>query len=129
MARDMDSLKIEYTHVVHLYSDLCAYLKFMVHDGNIEEPTYNMMQKTLSEIFENYKLLSLELEHYIEPFASQKLIDDKIEKIKENNNNVDGILQDIPDETDIKRIQKYCIESNKLLKEIKDEVQFTFWRD
>lgn len=125
----MDSLKIEYTHVVNLYRDLCAYLKFMVHDGNIEEPTYNMMQKTLDEILEKYKDLSFELERYIEPFASQKLIDNKIEKIKENNNNVDGILHNIPDETDIKRIQKYCVESNKLLKEIKDEVQFAFWKD
>ena len=34
-----------YEHTAHLYSQLSDYFTFMVHDGNIEEPAYNLMKK------------------------------------------------------------------------------------
>lgn len=46
---------IHYEHTAHLYGQLSDYFTFMVHDGNIEEPTYNLMQKALDELFNQYK--------------------------------------------------------------------------
>lgn len=44
-----------YEHTAHLYSQLSDYFTFMVHDGNIEKPTYNLMKDTLDELFNQYK--------------------------------------------------------------------------
>ena len=51
-----------YEHTAHLYGQLSDYFTFMVHDGNIEEPTYNLMQKTLDELFNQYKDVHADLE-------------------------------------------------------------------
>ena len=44
-----------YEHTAHLYGQLSDYFTFMVHDGNIKEPTYNLMKKKLDELFNQYK--------------------------------------------------------------------------
>ena len=44
-----------YEHTAHLYCQLSDYFTFMVHDGNIEKPTYNLMKDTLDELFNQYK--------------------------------------------------------------------------
>lgn len=44
-----------YEHTAHLYGQLSDYFTFMVHDGNIEKPTYNLMKDTLDELFNQYK--------------------------------------------------------------------------
>ena len=51
-----------YEHTAHLYGQLSDYFTFMVHDGNIEEPTYNLMQKKLDELFNQYKDVHSDLE-------------------------------------------------------------------
>lgn len=44
-----------YEHTAHLYGQLSDYFTFMVHDGNIEKPTYDLMKDTLDELFNQYK--------------------------------------------------------------------------
>ena len=51
-----------FEHTAHLYGELTDYFTFMVHDGNIEEPTYNLMQKTLDELFNQYKDVHYDME-------------------------------------------------------------------
>lgn len=55
-------LDTHYEHTAHLYGQLSDYFTFMVHDGNIEEPTYNLMQKKLDELFNQYKDVHDDLE-------------------------------------------------------------------
>lgn len=44
-----------YEHTAHLYGQLSDYFTFMVHDGNIEKPTYDLLKETLDELFNQYK--------------------------------------------------------------------------
>ena len=44
-----------YEHTAYLYGQLSDYFTFMVHDGNIEEPTYHLLKETLDELFNQYK--------------------------------------------------------------------------
>lgn len=53
----IEDYKLDYTHNCHLLSDLQAWFRFMMKDGNIQPETYEMMDNTLSALFENYKLL------------------------------------------------------------------------
>lgn len=48
-------LDIHYEHTAHLYGQLSDYFTFMVHDGNIERPTYDLLKETLDELFNQYK--------------------------------------------------------------------------
>ena len=48
-------LDTHYEHTAHLYGQLSDYFTFMVHDGNIEKPTYNLMKDALDELFNQYK--------------------------------------------------------------------------
>ena len=51
-----------YEHTEHLYGQLSDYLTFMVHDGNIAKPTYNLMKDTLDELFNQYKEVHSDLQ-------------------------------------------------------------------
>lgn len=44
-----------YEHTAHLYGQLSDYFTFMVRDGNIKKPTYDLMKDTLDELFNQYK--------------------------------------------------------------------------
>ena len=55
-------LDTHYEHTAHLYGQLSDYFTFMVHDGNIEKPTYNLMKETLDELFNQYKDVHSDLE-------------------------------------------------------------------
>lgn len=48
-------LDTHYEHTAHLYGQLSDYFTFMVHDGNIEKPTYDLLKETLDELFNQYK--------------------------------------------------------------------------
>lgn len=48
-------LDTHYEHTAYLYGQLSDYFKFMVHDGNIEKPTYGLLKDTLDELFNQYK--------------------------------------------------------------------------
>ena len=48
-------LDTHYEHTAHLYGQLSDYFTFMVHDGNIEKPTYDLLKETLDEMFNQYK--------------------------------------------------------------------------
>jgi len=65
MPKDREDLKIHWNHTSNLYSDMCAYLRFMVNDGNIQEPTYNMLIKNVDDLFNQYRDLHQELDHYV----------------------------------------------------------------
>ena len=58
----VEYLDIHYEHTAHLYGQLSDYFTFMVHDGNIEKPTYDLMKKTLDELFNQYKDIHGDLE-------------------------------------------------------------------
>ena len=49
-------LDTHYEHTAHLYGQLSDYFTFMVHDGNIEKPTYDLLKETLDELFNQYKV-------------------------------------------------------------------------
>lgn len=51
-----------YEHTAHLYGQLSDYFTFMVHDGNIERPTYDLLKETLDELFNQYKDVHADLE-------------------------------------------------------------------
>lgn len=55
-------LDTHYEHTAHLYGQLSDYFTFMVHDGNIEKPTYDLMKETLDELFNQYKDVHADLE-------------------------------------------------------------------
>ena len=55
-------LDTHFEHTAHLYGQLSDYFTFMVHDGNIESPTYDLMKETLDEIFNQYKDVHADLE-------------------------------------------------------------------
>jgi hypothetical protein len=63
--KDKENLKIHWEHTSNLYADLSAYLRFMVYDGNIEEPAYNMMMKTLDDLFNQYREIYYDLENLV----------------------------------------------------------------
>lgn len=52
---DTEHYKIHWEHTTHIYSELEDYLRFMVHDGNIEKPTYDLMVGKLDELFDQYR--------------------------------------------------------------------------
>lgn len=47
--------QFHWEHTANLYHELGDYLRFMVHDGNIEQPTYELMTKRLDELFNQYR--------------------------------------------------------------------------
>lgn len=51
-----------YEHTAYLYGQLSDYFTFMVHDGNIEKPTYDLLKETLDELFNQYKEVHADLE-------------------------------------------------------------------
>ena len=51
-----------YEHTMWLFKELSDYFTFMVHDGNFEEPTYDLMQKTLDELRNQYKEVHSDLQ-------------------------------------------------------------------
>ena len=55
-------LDTHYEHTAHLYGQLSDYFTFMVHDGNIERPTYDLLKETLDEMFNQYKDVHSDLE-------------------------------------------------------------------
>ena len=55
-------LDTHYEHTAHLYGQLADYFTFMVHDGNIEKPTYDLLKETLDELFNQYKDVHSDLE-------------------------------------------------------------------
>ena len=52
---DLEHYKIHWEHTANLYSELENYFTFMVHDGNIEKPTYDLMVGKLDELFNQYR--------------------------------------------------------------------------
>lgn len=53
----IENYELDYKHSCMLLSDLQAWFRFMLKDENIQPATYEMMDNTLSALFENYKLL------------------------------------------------------------------------
>ena len=52
---DTEHYKIHWEHTANLYQDLSNYFEFMVCDGNIEKPTYDLLTKKLDELFDQYR--------------------------------------------------------------------------
>lgn len=73
-----------YEHTAYLYQQLSDYFTFMVHDGNIEEPTYSLMQKALDELFNQYKDVHADLED----------VSDELLILKNHNGELDKELFD-----------------------------------
>ena len=49
---DTEHYKIHWEHTTHIYSELEDYLRFMVHDGNIEKPSqklYTMINQNVTD--------------------------------------------------------------------------------
>ena len=57
--------KIHWEHTANLYQDLSNYFEFMVCDGNIEKPTYDLLSKKLDELFDEYRKLHQELGSHV----------------------------------------------------------------
>ena len=53
--KDKQNLENHWKHTSNLYSQLTDYFRFMVYDGNIEQPTFEMMQRTLDDLFDQYR--------------------------------------------------------------------------
>ena len=47
---DTEHYKIHWEHTANLYQDLSNYFEFMVCDGNIEKPTYDLLTSKLFNI-------------------------------------------------------------------------------
>lgn len=62
-------LDTHYEHTAYLYGQLSDYFTFMVHDGNIEKPTYDLLKNTLDELFNQYKEVHSDLQD-----ASEELV-------------------------------------------------------
>ena len=58
----IENYEIDYKHSCMLLSDLQAWFRFMLKDGNIQPDTYQMMDDTLSTLFENYKRMYEDVE-------------------------------------------------------------------
>ena len=52
---DTEHYKILWEHTASLYQDLSNYFEFMVCDGNIEKPTYDLLTKKLDDLFDQYR--------------------------------------------------------------------------
>lgn len=84
-------LDTHYEHTAHLYGQLSDYFTFMVHDGNIEKPTYDLLKETLDEMFNQYKDAHADLEDVSEELLILKNHTEPVEEfIKEELDNVEN---------------------------------------
>ena len=57
-----DELKIHWEHTCNIIQALNNFFEFMVNDENIRPNTFELLNKNLSELFEQYSELHRELE-------------------------------------------------------------------
>ena len=121
--KDRTDLKIHWSHTSYLYQQLTDYFEFMFADGYIEKPAYDMLKGILDNLFNQYRDLHTDLDKIAELDDDDKQYISKIENIIHNLDNIKGILDDIPDNTDIQRIKDYCSDSQNNLIEIQNRIK------
>ena len=103
--RDIQDYNSQYEHTANVYQELSDYFRFMVCDGNIQSGTYELMQKQLDELFEQYKKIHNEI---VDEILKDE---DTRNKIKQNPYNYAN-----------KELSKTKVESSEIVKKIMDEI-------